>query len=130
MSGGGSLPAARAQHQSVCCSGTIQANPGVNIAALRPYNGYGAIRLAENAGESKYHSLQFSADRRYRNGFKFGVGYTLGNSEDNASDKRDVLFNNYDDSGLLGQLELRPRDTCSTSTTSTTCRSGATRTRC
>ena len=34
--------------------GTIQANPGVNIAALRPYTGYGAIRLSENAGESRY----------------------------------------------------------------------------
>ena len=30
--------------------GTLQANPNVNIAALRPYLGYGAIRLAENAG--------------------------------------------------------------------------------
>ena len=54
--------------------GTIQANPGVNIAALRPYKGYGVIRLSENAGYSKYNSLQLSADRRYRNGFKFGAG--------------------------------------------------------
>src|SRR5947199_5508440 len=33
--------------------------------------GYGTIRLSENAGSSKYNSLQISADRRYRNGFKF-----------------------------------------------------------
>src|SRR5262249_18340509 len=28
--------------------GTLLANPGVNIAALRPYLGYGPIRLSEN----------------------------------------------------------------------------------
>lgn len=82
--------------------GTIQANPGVNIAALRPYKGYGAIRLSENAGRSIYHSLQISADRRYSNGLKVGVAYTLGKSEDNASDKRNVIWNTYDDSGYWG----------------------------
>ena len=87
--------------------GTVQANPGVNIAALRPYKGYGVIRMSENAGYSKYNSLQVSAERRYKNGFKFSAAYTLGHSEDNASDKRDVLFNAYDDIRLLGQLELR-----------------------
>ena len=30
--------------------GTLQANPGVNIAALRPYLGYGAIRPFEASG--------------------------------------------------------------------------------
>ena len=89
--------------------GTLQANPGVNIAALRPYKGYGAIRLSENAGYSKYNSLQISAERRYRNGFKFGVAYTLGQSEDNASDKRDVLFNTYDDTGYWGNSSFDRR---------------------
>ncbi len=88
--------------------GTAQANPGVNIAALRPFKGYGPIRLSENAGYSKYNSLQVSGERRYKNGFKFSVAYTLGHSEDNASNKRDVMFNSYDDTWLLGQLDLRP----------------------
>ena len=83
-------------------AGTIQANPGVNIAALRPYKGYGAIRLSENAGYSKYNSLQISADRRYSKGLKVGVAYTLGKSEDNASDKRNVLWNTYDDTSYWG----------------------------
>jgi hypothetical protein len=82
--------------------GTIQRNPGVNIAALRPYKGYGAIRLSENAGRSIYHSLQISADRRYSNGLKVGAAYTFGKSEDNASDKRNVLWNTYDDSAFWG----------------------------
>ena len=57
--------------------GTIQANPGVNIAALRPYKGYNVIRVSENSGSSKYNSLQVSADRRYSNGLKVGFAYTL-----------------------------------------------------
>jgi hypothetical protein len=82
--------------------GTINANPGVNIAALRPYRGYGAIRLSENAGRSIYHSLQVSAERRYSNGLKFGAAYTLGKSDDNASDKRNVVWNTYDDTAFWG----------------------------
>jgi hypothetical protein len=82
--------------------GTLQANQNVNIAALRPFKGYGAIRLSENAGRSMYHSLQVSADRRYSNGLKVGFAYTLGKSMDNASSKRDVLFNTYDDSAFWG----------------------------
>ena len=82
--------------------GTVQANPGVNVAALRPYKGYGVIRLSENAGYSKYNSLQLAIDRRYLNGLKFGMAYTLGKSVDNASDKRNILFNTYDDTGYEG----------------------------
>ena len=89
--------------------GTVQANPGVNVAALRPYKGYGVIRLSENAASSKYHSLQVSADRRYTNGFKFGVAYTLGRSQDDASGLRDVLFNNYDASGFWGNSSFDRR---------------------
>ena len=33
-------------------AGTLQANPGVNIAALRPYKGYDVIRVSENSGSS------------------------------------------------------------------------------
>jgi hypothetical protein len=93
--------------------GTLQANPGVNIAALRPYKGYNVIRLSENAGNSKYHSLQISADRRYRNGLKLGFAYTLGKSEDNASNKRNVLWNSYDDTGYWGPSDYDRRHVAS-----------------
>ena len=81
---------------------TNPANAGINIAALRPYKGYGAIRISENAGYSTYNSLQISADRRYTNGLKVGVAYTLSKSEDNASGKRDILWNTYDDTNFWG----------------------------
>jgi hypothetical protein len=89
--------------------GTLQANPGVNIAALRPYLGYGVIRLSENAGRSTYNSLQISADRRYTNGLKVGFAYTLGKSEDDGSDKRNVLFNTYDASQYWGPSQFDRR---------------------
>ena len=82
--------------------GTIQANPGVNIAALRPYKGYGALRVSENSGDAKYHSIQISGERRYSNGFKLSVAYTYGKSTDDASDKRNVLWNSYDDANFWG----------------------------
>lgn len=88
---------------------TNPANAGVNIAALRPYRGYGVIRLSENAGRSIYNSLQISADRRYTNGFKFGFAYTLSKSQDNGSDKRVVLWNTYDDTRYWGNSEFDRR---------------------
>ncbi len=89
--------------------GTLQANPGVNIAALRPYLGYGALRIAENSGRSIYNSLQISADKRYTNGLKVGAAYTLGKSEDNGSDKRNVLWNTYDDTNYWGDSSFDRR---------------------
>jgi hypothetical protein len=78
--------------------GTLQANPGINPNALRPYLGFGAIRLSENAGKSTYNGLQISVDRRYRGGLKIGAAYTLSRLMDDASDKRNIMFNAYDPS--------------------------------
>ncbi|MGB2714586.1 MAG: carboxypeptidase-like regulatory domain-containing protein [Vicinamibacterales bacterium] len=89
------LPRERNINQAL--PGTVAANPGVNIAALRPYKGYGVIRMTENAARSMYNSLQVSVDRRYSNGLKVGLAYTLGKSTDNGSDKRNVLWDPYDD---------------------------------
>ena len=77
-------------------------NPQVNIAAQRPYKGYGLLRLSENAARSMYNSLQVSVDRRYSNGLKVGLAYTLGKSTDNGSDKRNVLWDPYDDTSYEG----------------------------
>src|SRR5262249_27317349 len=90
-------------------AGTLQANPGINTDYLRPYKGCGVIRLSENVGRSPYTGRQLSADRRYKNGFKFGAAYTLSHSEDNASTKRDVVFNSFDDSGMWGNSSFDRR---------------------
>jgi len=82
--------------------GTIQANPGVNADVLRPYKGFGNIRLTNNDANSMYHGLQVSANRRFTQGFLFGVAYTLSKSEDDGSAQRDVVPNAYDVSNLWG----------------------------
>src|SRR5205823_4304242 len=84
-------------------------NGALNPDPLRPYKGYGVIRLSENVGRSTYNAFQLSADRRYKNGFKFGAAYTLSHSMDNASSKRDVLFNSFDDSGYWGNSSFDRR---------------------
>jgi hypothetical protein len=43
---------------------------------LRPYRGYGTIRVRGNFGESDYHSFQIQANRRYIRGVQFGGSYT------------------------------------------------------
>ncbi|HLQ23930.1 MAG TPA: hypothetical protein VK132_12030, partial [Gemmatimonadales bacterium] len=74
----------------------------VNVNALRPYRGFGVIRLSENAGRSIYHGLQIGIERRFRGGLGFGAAYTFSKLRDNASGKRNILFNAYDDSGYWG----------------------------
>jgi len=86
--------------------GTIQANPGVNPNALRPYLGYGPIGIAENSGRSQYHGLQVSVQRRVANGLHAGVGYTYSRTMDNSSALTDVLPNTYDDSAYWGISDL------------------------
>jgi hypothetical protein len=82
--------------------GTLQANPGVNVAALRPYKGYGVIRLSENSGRSLYHGFQMNVERRFRGGLGFGAAYTYSRLRDNGADKRNILYNAYDDAGYWG----------------------------
>jgi hypothetical protein len=86
--------------------GAIQANPGVNSNALRPYLGYGPIGIAENSGRSQYHGLQISVQRRVADGLHAGVGYTFSRTMDNSSTLTDVLPNAYDDSAYWSISDL------------------------
>src|SRR5438477_5721174 len=56
--------------------GTVQANPGVNANALRPYVGLGILGLAENSGSSLYNGLQVSTERCSATGLQSGLAYT------------------------------------------------------
>jgi Carboxypeptidase regulatory-like domain len=82
--------------------GTIQANPGVNPNALRPYSGFAVIGLAENSGRSQYHGLQLSVERRVAKGLHAGLAYTYSRAYDDSSNLTDVLPNSYDDSAYWG----------------------------
>ena len=86
--------------------GSVQANPGVNVNALRPYLGLGILGLAENSGLSKYNGLQLSLERRFAKSLHFGVAYTYSRSEDNSSSLTDVLPNAYDDRAYWGRSDF------------------------
>jgi len=86
--------------------GTIQANPGVNANALRPYLGFGSITLYETTGRSKYNSLQTQVERRSTRGIGYSIAYTFSRTRDNGSGRGDILPNAYDDSGYYGISDL------------------------
>ena len=73
-----------------------------NADALRPFKGFGIIRLTNNDANSLYNGLQVSANRRFSDGFLFGAAYTLSKSSDNGSAQRDVVPNAFDASNLWG----------------------------
>jgi Carboxypeptidase regulatory-like domain len=86
--------------------GTVQANPGINPNALRPFRGMGVIGLAENSGRTEYDALQISANRRWSGGLQFGLSYTFSRNMDNGSGEIELLPNAYDDSGYWGRSDL------------------------
>jgi hypothetical protein len=61
---------------------TNPANKGVNINALRPYLGYGAIYLFDFGDNNNYNSLQVTASRRVSRGLSFGSAFTWAKSMD------------------------------------------------
>lgn len=57
-------------------AGTIQANPGVAVNALRPYKGYGEIYQYTNGAVSNYNSLQARMQTRFSKGGLVTLSYT------------------------------------------------------
>ena len=82
--------------------GTLQANPGVNPDFLRPYKGFGVIRVTNNEANSNYNGLQVNLTRRFSQGLSFGVAYTLSKSSDDGSNPRDIIPNAFDARPLWG----------------------------
>ena len=90
-------------------AGALQANPGVNVNSLRPYQGFAAIQEEESAVNSMYSSLQVAWNRRFNNGSMFGVTYTLSKSMDGGSNYRDIVPDTYNTSNLWGPSEYDTR---------------------
>jgi hypothetical protein len=80
--------------------GTVQANPGINPDALRPYRGWGYIRYAGVPQDSHYHSLQVAYERRFNAGLGFNVAYTWSKSIDNAENPLPNAFDDRQSRGL------------------------------
>ncbi|HEY3740314.1 MAG TPA: carboxypeptidase regulatory-like domain-containing protein [Bryobacteraceae bacterium] len=88
---------------------TVLANPGVNLDALRPYQGYNSIRETDNVANTQYNSLQISWNRRFNKGPQIGVAYTLSKSMDDGSAQRDIIPDTYYAGNLWGQSDFDVR---------------------
>ena len=87
--------------------GTVQANPGVNANALRPYRRDGHPRAG---GELRpvhvQRTCRSALSAASRKGFQFDVAYTLSRLRDNASSLTEILPNAYSDKGYYGISDL------------------------
>ena len=89
--------------------GTVQANPGVNQDALRPYKGFSNINQATNSGASNYHSLQANFRRRLSKGLLLGVAYTWSKAMDFGSSNGTNLPNAFDKNINYGRADFDRR---------------------
>lgn len=89
--------------------GTVQANPGVNQDALRPYKGFSNINQATNSGSSNYHSLQANFRRRLTKGLLLGVAYTWSKAMDFGSSNGTNLPNAFDKNINYGRADFDRR---------------------
>jgi hypothetical protein len=91
--------------------GTLQRpeNRGINTNVLRPYKGFAVIALGENAARSEYNALQLEVNRRFARGLSYGFSYTFSKSEDNASGRRDRIWNPFDDGIFWGPSSFDTR---------------------
>lgn len=76
--------------------GARQANPTINENALRPYAGFGPIRITNNEASSFYQGFQLGVNRRFSSGFSYGFAYTFAKSSDDGSGQRDIIPNAFD----------------------------------
>jgi hypothetical protein len=97
-----SLHGQRERNINQLLPGTVQANPGINPDSLRPFKGFGVIRVTNNDANAIYHGLQVGVTRRFTKGLSYGLGYTYSKSTDDGSAQRDVIPNAFDASPLWG----------------------------
>lgn len=82
--------------------GTVQANRGVNVDSLRPFRGFGPIRITNNDANMRYNSFQLDLTRRFSRGLSFNIAYTYSRCYDDGSAQRDIIPNAFDASNLWG----------------------------
>jgi hypothetical protein len=81
----------------------------INPDYLRPFKGYGTIRVTNNDANAMYNALQLNVTKRYAKGVSFGVAYTYSKSTDDGSAQRDIIPNPFDASMLWGPSDYDRR---------------------
>ena len=57
----------------------------VGSALVRPYDGFSSIMLMDPGGNSEYHSMQLTVQKRFQRGASFLAAYTFGKALDEAA---------------------------------------------
>jgi hypothetical protein len=60
---------------------------GNNALGALPYPNFGFIEWRSDIGESTYNGVDVGLERRMTKGYAFGIAYTFGKSQDNASEQ-------------------------------------------
>ncbi|HEY7284091.1 MAG TPA: carboxypeptidase regulatory-like domain-containing protein [Vicinamibacterales bacterium] len=60
---------------------------GNNALGALPYPNFGFIEWRADNGKSDYKGVDFGLEKRFVHGYAFGIAYTLGKSQDNASEQ-------------------------------------------
>ena len=79
--------------------GTLTANPGVNVNALRPYLGYASITQYITGSNFNYNSLQVQVRRQLQQGGILSVAYTWSKAITDASDWSETPQDSYNFKG-------------------------------
>lgn len=66
-------------------AGTLQAHPGVNVNALRPYLGYAEIYQYATGANFIYNSLQLQFKKQFTGGGLFNIAYTYSHARTDAN---------------------------------------------
>jgi len=90
---------------------TLAPNPAVPGATalpddfLRPYQGYGDIRIAEPVARSNYNSLQTSINRRFKEGLLLSVSYTWSKALGTVSNDNNNTLTSFDTPRIDGNQD-------------------------
>jgi hypothetical protein len=72
---------------------------------LRPYQGYGDIRMAEAKAKSDYNSVQMSLNRRFTDGLLLNVSYTLSKAKGTVSNDNNNGLTSFDTPRIDGNQQ-------------------------
>jgi hypothetical protein len=75
--------------------GTLQANPGINTNALRPYRGYADINQYVTSANFNYHSMQLLFKRSFTSAGLVNASYTWSKTLTDSSGWSDTVMDTY-----------------------------------
>jgi hypothetical protein len=89
--------------------GTLNRNPGAQLAALRPYTGFNSIQQAQSGVNELYNALQTSFVRRSAT-WTLQLAYTWSKDMDNGSNYHTIVPDTYYTKNLWGPSEFDIRN--------------------